>query len=200
MVNVRSEILESYVRTMVAEAYASWCESEQEENRPTHDLSMPGPGEDWLNYAPEPTEAHYAMMAEQIARIESHLAMPVEALYAYASRECATPGARCQRRTHTPEHFGSDLAMQYVGTGASWGDDHVTRLDLPYGETLLYSREDFGLPPLPSGYSDCCCRDCFDVAIGGGLCGDCENAGCEASGKAECCREPECDDEGADHE
>lgn len=28
-----------------------------------------------------------------------------------------------------------------------------------------------------SGYTDCACRDCFDVAIGG-LCGLCEAAGC----------------------
>lgn len=34
-----------------------------------------------------------------------------------------------------------------------------------------------------SGYQDCACRDCFDIAIGDGeptLCNDCKSAGCEA--------------------
>lgn len=43
-----------------------------------------------------------------------------------------------------------------------------------------------------SGYVDCDCRDCFDVAISGEsettLCGDCEAAGCEPH-DGECQRE-----------
>lgn len=44
-----------------------------------------------------------------------------------------------------------------------------------------------------SGYVDCGCRDCFDVAIAsdgelGALCGDCEEAGCEADA-GECARQ-----------
>lgn len=33
----------------------------------------------------------------------------------------------------------------------------------------------------PSGYVDCGCRDCFEVAIGkpGDMCWECERAGCE---------------------
>jgi hypothetical protein len=40
-----------------------------------------------------------------------------------------------------------------------------------------------------SGYTDCACRDCFDVAFDGGLCSDCEKAGCEAHAETECCRD-----------
>lgn len=36
-----------------------------------------------------------------------------------------------------------------------------------------------------SGYADCTCRDCFEIAIptseNAGLCQDCQAAGCEAS-------------------
>jgi len=43
-----------------------------------------------------------------------------------------------------------------------------------------------------SGYTDCACRDCFDVAIDGdgkpALCGDCEQAGCSIEGDGECQR------------
>jgi hypothetical protein len=46
-----------------------------------------------------------------------------------------------------------------------------------------------------SGYTDCACRDCFDVAVSDDmdhpdLCGDCEGAGCSADGDAECQRDP----------
>ncbi len=39
----------------------------------------------------------------------------------------------------------------------------------------------------PSGYSSCPCRDCMEVAMDGDLCGDCEEAGCEAHAEQECC-------------
>ena len=46
-----------------------------------------------------------------------------------------------------------------------------------------------------SGYTDCACRDCFDVAISSdieacrpGLCGECEDAGCDPHGSEECRR------------
>lgn len=43
-----------------------------------------------------------------------------------------------------------------------------------------------------SGYHDCPCRDCFEIAIGcdddgnPDLCGDCEESGCSAEGDHEC--------------
>lgn len=36
-----------------------------------------------------------------------------------------------------------------------------------------------------SGYTDCACRDCFDVAMDGGLCRLCEDAGCIHANDAE---------------
>ena len=53
-----------------------------------------------------------------------------------------------------------------------------------------------------SGYTDCACRDCFDIAVSDDmskpdLCGLCEDAGCDAEGKSECDRSDAygCDDE-----
>jgi len=43
-----------------------------------------------------------------------------------------------------------------------------------------------------SGYHDCPCRDCFEIAIGETedgkpkLCHECEEAGCDAEGESEC--------------
>lgn len=53
-----------------------------------------------------------------------------------------------------------------------------------------------------SGYSACPCRDCFEIAMDGDLCGSCEDAGCSESGDSECdspcayggCSDPTCCD------
>jgi hypothetical protein len=45
------------------------------------------------------------------------------------------------------------------------------------------------------GYTDCLCRDCFDVSMDHQLCGLCEEAGCDQEGKSECCRDPESEDD-----
>lgn len=44
-----------------------------------------------------------------------------------------------------------------------------------------------------SGYTNCACRDCFDIAVSSdqcrpGLCGDCEDAGCDPHGAGDCAR------------
>lgn len=56
-----------------------------------------------------------------------------------------------------------------------------------------------GMSGTYSGYHDCPCRDCFEIAIGGqvdsdgdydddvpGLCNECEEAGCSPEGDEEC--------------
>lgn len=37
-----------------------------------------------------------------------------------------------------------------------------------------------------SGYTDCPCRDCFEISIDHALCSDCEAAGCEPNAETEC--------------
>lgn len=192
--SVRYAIIESFTRTMVALAYADFCESEFQEGRPTDDLAMASMGADWLDCTPEPTPEAHAIAAMAIARIEAHVLCSIEALYEHACGACAvSTRRRCDKRTHTPEHFGSDVAMQYFETGVSWSDDHAAELDLPHSESQLYSRTDFGLPELPeddtSGYCDCACRDCMEIAIGKhgvALCHECQEAGCSACSDAEC--------------
>lgn len=48
-------------------------------------------------------------------------------------------------------------------------------------------------PVRESGYTDCACRDCFDIAISSDvrkpeLCEDCVAADCDADGASECAR------------
>jgi hypothetical protein len=37
-----------------------------------------------------------------------------------------------------------------------------------------------------SGYTDCPCRDCFEVSMDHDLCHECVTAGCSADGDEEC--------------
>jgi len=50
-----------------------------------------------------------------------------------------------------------------------------------------------------SGYRDCACRDCFNIAIGecGALCWECYEAGCNHMGKRACAAGQDEGDEGA---
>lgn len=53
-----------------------------------------------------------------------------------------------------------------------------------------------------SGYHDCPCRDCFEIAIGcddygnPDLCHECEESGCDPDGNSDCCveRDPDCEE------
>jgi len=54
-----------------------------------------------------------------------------------------------------------------------------------------------------TGYTDCSCRDCFEIAIGEAgeaLCLECQDAGCEAGVECECSRADAygCDDSAAE--
>lgn len=53
---------------------------------------------------------------------------------------------------------------------------------------------------MANGYTDCACRDCFDIAIGKAgeaLCNECKEAGCSPDGDDECHR-PDAYDTGED--
>lgn len=151
----RETIIESFTRTMFVDAYASFVERLHEDGEFTGDLSEPGGGENWEDFAPETTAAATEYAAECIVKIERTLNRNVEQLYEAASKACAKPGARCDRYSHSPDHFGSDLAMQFVGHGVAWDDDHAMRLELPYGEGYFIGcRADAGLGEVGSEGGD----------------------------------------------
>ncbi|TXI90580.1 MAG: hypothetical protein E6Q36_01230 [Chryseobacterium sp.] len=84
--------------------------------------------------------------------------------------------------------FGRCITYDLVGAGVSWSDDHAEipwprmydsftdELNMHAEETCDEKDED---EEKPSGYTDCKCRDCFNVALDGGFCNECEDAGCE---------------------
>lgn len=102
------------------------------------------------------------------------------------------------------------LVTHHKGQGS---DEYAALSDSPYspgacetgpdGETACEVFDalcsDQGCPNPNSGYHDCPCRDCFEIAIGGtcrqaDLCSACEESGCDPSGDRDCECPPE-DDE-----
>ena len=142
----RRQIIDSFTRTLFVQAYATFVEQANEDGEDTSDLPQPGPGEDWMDSAPETPESAVQAGLDGIAAIEKRYGVPIEELAFIASEECLK--TRCHAsRDHNAEAFGHYLAMQYVGHGVSWSDDHAMQLDLPHGEFNIGSREEAGLPP-----------------------------------------------------
>ncbi len=157
----RSEIIGSFTRIMFVQAYASFVDRCYEDKEDTDDLPQAGSGEDWMDHSPAtPPECTAACLA-YIAEIEAHTGVTVEALYWSACMACNREGHTC--RKHSPDAFGSDMAMQFVGTGVAWNDDHAMRLDLPYSEGyLVCSRTEAGLPETDPDV----CGDCGEPPAG----------------------------------
>jgi len=204
--NNRDEIIESFTRTLFVEAYAAFVDELASDGEDTDDMPQAGPGDDWMDAAPVTPDWVTPVALEAVMRIERTWNRHVEQMYDAATKAClSTRHKGCTR--HTPDMFGHYLAMQYVGHGVSWGDDHALRIEVPYGESIqLSSRTECGLPEVvddddtSGGYTDCACRDCFEIAIGKpgkALCHGCEEHGCEACTESECNRPDAygCDDD-----
>jgi len=109
---------------------------------------------------------------------------------AHAARVAATLGADAMHASVTCDNE--------CPHGASC-DEFSRRPCEACGTTLAGERHAFVVleegeeAPAESGYTDCACRDCFDVAVSGdmaspNLCQDCAEAGCSGAGDAECSR------------
>lgn len=144
--SARQKIIDSFTRTLFVQAYASFVEQELEDGADVDDLPYASHGENWMDVAPESPESMIQVGLDALARITSHTGHGVETMFAIATRDCAANGRKCTTSRHTPDEFGYCLAMQYVGHGVGWNDNHATRLDLPYGEFNICSREECGLP------------------------------------------------------
>jgi hypothetical protein len=145
------EIVEGMARALFVSAYADCVESWEEnggkpEDRP-HRCSC---GEDWMDYAPPTSTAALdvaSMLADQIEKVNC---CKLGTLYNRATKACKNHPTHCESRTHTPEYFGHYLAMQALGSGVAWTDNHESFLckvggglartmRLPYCEFYIYA-------------------------------------------------------------
>lgn len=126
----RDAWLDGAARTFFVSAYADHAEESDssdneltdEEREERSSLPRPAGGEKWEDYAPETPPLAYALAGELWALLGSMNSCSVYVL--------AQSAALADRVLEIdPEEFGSDLAMQAMGHGVSWFDDHA-RFDL----------------------------------------------------------------------
>lgn len=129
--------IQGAARAFFVSAYADHCEeADSTDNELTEDerderssLPRPGADEDWNDYAPETPPNAYALAGELWAMLEHANGCSVYVLAERAAKADGTDTADDGKGGVDPEEFGSDLAMQAMGHGVSWFDDHK-RFDL----------------------------------------------------------------------
>jgi len=117
LAGVRASIQESMARA----AYTDYWIAEQERRREEHGTPTPwGPGDEITEYVPKTTRPSAKRWAKEVvAKYEAQTGFPIELLYWLAENAEGDHG-----REPTPDGFGWYLAMQAMGHGVSWWDDH----------------------------------------------------------------------------
>lgn len=129
----RDAWIEGAAKAFFATAYADFVEEghstdnelTDDEREARLDLPRPGAGEDWMDYIPEVPPAAYALAGELWALIGSKSDVfgskinGACGVYSLAERAEAADGEKPD-----PEQFGHYMAMQAMGHGVSWFDDH----------------------------------------------------------------------------
>lgn len=120
--HIKSAFIEGAAKAFFADAFASlyeeWCSS-GEEIPDIFDGHVPGPGSDWMDYIPEVPTACYVeagMLWEKIANLNN------SNMYHIVTR--ALEAADIPTDPEEIELFGHYMAMQAMGHGVSWFDDH----------------------------------------------------------------------------
>jgi len=137
----RDAFLEGAARAMFVLAYADFVEEgyskdnglDDTERETRRDMPKPGPGGDWYDHAPDTPPNAYALAGEMWAELQA--ANGEAGVYSLVLRAEAADGV-----APDPEEFGRDLAMQYMGTGVSWFDDHAKfEIKIPHAEISSFS-------------------------------------------------------------
>ena len=90
----------------------------------------PGGGEDWMDYMPETVEAARVKARELIEEIEGQNHQLLDGIEKFYEGTIVPMDGHM--KDPTPEDFGHYLAMQALGHGVSWADDHPDHgLELP---------------------------------------------------------------------
>jgi hypothetical protein len=149
----RDAFLEGAAKAFFATAYADYVEEADSTDNDLDEVARnarancarPGPGEDWMDYLPEIPPNAYALAGELWAAL--HAANGEAGVYSLALRAEAVDG-----KAPDPEQFGHCLAMEAMGHGVSWFDDHAKfKIKIPDVECSQCSFSDDAYnPPKPA--------------------------------------------------
>ncbi len=135
---IRDEIIRGMARAYFVIAYADFIEGDEIDEKEREGLPRPGAQEDWMDYAPATSPDALKVAHRLVKAIEENTARDLDTLYRETALNCSSLHFnahifRCTDRTHTPDSFGHYLAMEAMGSGVAWGDDHAElSWDVPY--------------------------------------------------------------------
>lgn len=135
---MRHSFIESLARTFWVCAYADWWDNEGDDSDP-HASN----GEDWMNETPDtPDEArHLAHEFCEILAKKNNISIDM-LLYKILNQSYAIPD---DYENSFADDFGHYVAMEALGHGVSWEDDHPPhKLKLPYVSVYACSISDMG--------------------------------------------------------
>ena len=159
----RDAWLEGAARAFFVTAYADFVEEghstdnelDDDERERRLSLPRPGAGEDWMDYAPPTPPNAYALAGELWNAL--HAANGRAGVYTLAMRAEAADHKPCDRCTGSgcsnidpidAEKFGHYLAMEAMGHGVSWFDDHEKfEIEIPHIECSQCSFDDSAYNP-----------------------------------------------------
>lgn len=111
---MRDEIIEAMANAFWVSSYADWWENEGTLDDP-HACS----GEDWMDCSLDIPDTAYVLAHKFCETIEESYDLTIEQLY---NNTIALPGKHYKDPCF--EDFGHYLAMEAMGHGVSWSDDH----------------------------------------------------------------------------
>ena len=115
----RDDFLEGAAKAFFVIAYAKYCE-----HNPNCDLPQPGAGGDWMNCIPDQLPGNaYAMAGELWAGLAFR--NPQVGCGVYSLANLAADADGIDHEDLDAVDFGHYLAMQSMGCGTSWFDDHA---------------------------------------------------------------------------
>ena len=134
----RETVIHAAARAFFVCAYADHVEDEDRDD----DIDYPRPsGGDWFDYAPDATPLNaYVLAGEMWSAVEIASKINMWALAARANE--ADGGVYAIPDHFDTKSFGHYLAMEYMGHGVSWFDDHSDfPITIPHCEIGAYSFE-----------------------------------------------------------
>lgn len=127
----------------VEEGHSTDNELTDDERKARLALPRPGAGQDWMSYAPELPPNAYALAGELWAALEAANKESVYVLAAHAAKADAGGNDMASVNDIDAEDFGHYLAMQAMGHGVSWFDDHEEfEIEIPHIECSQCSFDD----------------------------------------------------------
>lgn len=112
--NVRNEIIKSAARAAYVSSWANWAEEQGE--------SLHG---ELMDQAPNTPAAAVKWARKLISTMEKMNGLKIDKMYWSAAQKADIHHSNTRRgRDASPEEFGYCTAMQSMGHGVSWGDDH----------------------------------------------------------------------------